>query len=167
MKRIGTMVFLLAMAVTGPVIAQTRPDFSGTWVEDPGARKTTMPAPPQGPKAMPLPPADTVVTQTASDLIAERKVMSQVVRYVYHLDGRESVNHNGANTLTTRSAWVGARLVTTGTSFSATSAGESTWVFKEVRWLDPSDAMITETTHTDEAGTVNTVQQTYRKKLRL
>jgi hypothetical protein len=86
------------------------------------------------------------------------------VRYVYQLDGKESVNHNGANTLTTKSAWDGQKLVTRGTSFSVTSAGESLWEFEEMRWLDKTGAMVTETTHKDEAGKVNVVTQVYRKK---
>ena len=153
---------VLVLALAAP--AQTHPNFAGTWVEDEGARKTTMPAPPAGSTALTLPPADTVITQTASDLISERKFMSQVIRYVHHLDGRESVNHNGANTLTTKSAWDGARLVTQGTSFSATSAGEFTWQVKEVRSLVTSGALVVETTTVDEAGKVNLVTRVFRRK---
>ena len=156
---------LLVLAAARPGVAQARPDFSGTWVEDESARKTTWPAQPAGGgKALSLPPADTLVTQSAAALTTERKVMSQVLRYVYRLDGTESVNHNGANTLTTKSRWEGQKLVTQGTSFSVTSAGESLWEIKETRWLDKSGAMITETTHKDEAGKVNVVTLTFRKK---
>lgn len=157
-----TTALVLVLALAAP--AQTHPNFAGTWVEDESARKTTMAAPPAGSRAMTLPPADLVVTQTASDLIGERTFMSQVIRYVHHLDGRESVNHNGANTLTTKSAWDGAKLLTQGTSFSATSAGEFTWQFKEVRSLDKSGAMVVETTTVDEAGKANVVTQVFRRK---
>jgi hypothetical protein len=145
--------------------AQAHPDFSGAWVEDESARKSTLAVPDSGgQKAMTLPPADTVLTQTSAALTSERKFMSQIVRYVYQLDGKESVNQNGANTLTTKSAWDGRKLVTQGTSFSVTSAGESLWQFKEIRWLDQSGAMVTETTHKDEAGTLTVVTRVFRKK---
>ena len=156
---------LVVLAAAGPALAQPLPNFSGTWVEDESARKTTWPTQPSGAsKAMTLPPADTVVSQTAATLTTERKFMSQVLRYVYQLDGKESVNHNGANTLTTKSTWEGQKLVTRGTSFSVTSAGESLWEFEEMRWLDKTGAMVTETTNKDEGGKVNVVMQVYRKK---
>jgi hypothetical protein len=145
-------------------IAQSHPDFSGTWVEDESARKTTMAVPNQGGKAMTLPPRDTVVTQSAATLTTEQTFMSQVVRYVYRLDGKESVNHNGANTLTTKSGWEEKKLVTQGTSFSVTSAGESLWLVKETRWLDPSGAMVVDTSYKDEAGKTDTTTRVFRKK---
>src|SRR6185503_13897469 len=114
---LATLVMLILLP-SRLALAQRPPDFSGTWVEDEGARKTTFPVRNAGAQAMTLPPADTVVTQTAATLTTERKVMSQVIRYAYRLDGRESVNRNGANTLTTKSAWEGRKLVTQGTSFS-------------------------------------------------
>ena len=154
-------VFLCLMS---SVAAQARPNFAGTWVEDVGARKTTLPSPPSGAKSMAMPETDTVVKQTDADVITERAFMSSVIRHVYHLDGRESVNKNGANTLTTRSTWEGQKLVTKGTSFSVTSAGEFLWQYKEVRSLDKSGALTIETTTTDEAGKTNVVTQVFRRK---
>jgi hypothetical protein len=158
---------LLALVLSAPSLAsaQGHPNFSGTWVEDESARKTTWPVPdPTAPTSRPLPPADLVVTQTDATLTTERKFMQSAVRYVYKLDGSESVNRNGANTTTTKSTWNGRKLVTQGTSFSVTSAGESLWIVTETRWLDKSGAMVTETTHKDEDGKVNVVTQVYRKK---
>jgi hypothetical protein len=158
---------LLALVLSAPSLAsaQGHPNFSGTWVEDESARKTTWPVPDaNAPKSRPLPPADLVVTQTDATLTTERKFMQSAVRYVYKLDGSESVNRNGANTTTTKSTWNGQTLVTQGTSFSVTSAGESLWIVTETRWLDKSGAMVTETTHKDEDGKVNVVTQVYRKK---
>src|SRR4051812_29162829 len=157
-------VLLIALTMQTQAQAQARPNFTGTWVEDASVRKTTYPPPPPGDKTMTLPPTDTVVRQTAADLTTERTFMSIVIRYIYKLDGSESVNHNGANTLTTRSKWDGAKLVTEGTSFSATSAGEFLWQYREVRSLDRSGAMVVDTTTTDEAGKVNVVTQVYRRK---
>lgn len=167
MRSVRAIVFMFACLPCVLALAQAHPDFSGTWVEDESARKTTNPAPNSGRsggKSMALPPMDLVVTQTAAALTSERKFMSQVIRYVYQLDGKESVNRNGANTLTTKSAWDGQKLVTDGTSFSVTSAGESLWIVKESRWLDKSGAMVTETSYKDEAGKVNVVTQVYRRK---
>jgi hypothetical protein len=165
MRLVRLVLFTLACLPAALPHAQSHPDFSGTWVEDERARTFTPPLPDSGgQKAMTLPPMDTVVTQTAAALTSERTFMSQIVRYAYQLDGKESVNHNGANTLTTRSVWDGKKLVTQGTSFSVTSAGESLWQFKENRWLDQSGAMVTETTHKDEAGTVTVVTQVFRRK---
>lgn len=159
------MRIALFLCLIGSLAAQpSRPNFAGTWVEDESQRKTTLPAPPPGARSMALPPMDTVVTQNATDVITERKFMSQTIRYVYHLDGSESVNHNGANTLTTRSTWDGGRLVTQGTSFSATSQGEFLWQYKEVRSLDKSGSMVIETTTVDEAGKTNVVTQVFRRR---
>jgi hypothetical protein len=164
MRTLRFALFIAALLPGAPAIAQPHPDFSGTWVEDESARKTTWPATASGGRAMTARPGDTVVTQTAATLTTERKFMSQIVRYVYQLDGRESANHNGANTLTTKSAWEGTTLVTQGTSFSVTSAGESLWEVKESRRLAPSGAMVVETTYRDEAGKVNTTTLVFRKK---
>jgi len=157
---------LTLLAVVTLVAGQSpHPDFSGTWVEDEAARKTTFPTTASGGgKAMTAPPGDTVVKQTPATVTIERSVMSIVVRHVYSLDGTESVNRNGANTMTTKSAWEGQKLVTRGTSFSVTSQGESTWDYREARWLDKSGAMVTETTYKDEAGKVNVVTQVFRRK---
>jgi hypothetical protein len=157
---------LTLLALVNQVAAQpAHPDFSGTWVEDEAARKTTFPTTPGGGgKAMTAPPSDIVVKQTPATVIIERSFMSIVVRHVYKLDGSESVNHNGANTMTTKSTWEGQKLVTRGTSFSVTSQGESTWDYAEVRWLDKTGAMVAETTYKDEAGKVNVVKQVFRRK---
>ena len=157
---------LTLLALVSPVAAQpAHPDFSGTWVEDEAARKTTFPTTPGGgAKAMTAAPSDTVVKQTPATVTIERSFMAIVVRHVYNLDGTESVNHNGANTMTTKSTWEGQKLVTRGTSFSVTSQGESTWDYTEVRWLDKTGAMVTETTYRDEAGKVNVVTQVFRRK---
>jgi len=157
---------LTLLAVVTLVAGQSpHPDFSGTWVEDEAARKTTFPTTAAGGgKAMTAAPSDTVVKQTPATVTIERSFMSIMVRHVYHLDGTESVNHNGANTLTTKSTWDGQKLVTRGTSFSVTSQGESTWDYTEVRWLDKTGAMIAETTYKDEAGKVNVVTQVFRRK---
>jgi len=156
--------FALAVVAVVPALAQTHPDFSGTWVEDVALRKTTRVVAQGGGGSRALPPLDTVVRQSATELVTERTFMGHTVRHAYRLDGRESVNRNGAVTETTKTRWEGARLITEGSSFQVTSAGESSWEHKEVRWLEKSGAMVTEMTTKDEAGKVDVVTQTFRRK---
>ena len=144
---------------------QAAPDFSGTWVEDASLRQTTIKPPAgSGPRAMAAPASDLVVTQTPTTLTSERRFMTQVIRHTFKLDGKESVNLNGANTQTTRSHWDGKKLVTEGTSYSVTSQGEFTWIYREVHSLDANGRMVIEVTTTDEAGVKNVVTRVFNKK---
>lgn len=157
---------LLSSAFPAAAAAQKPTDFSGTWTEDVKARKIT-PLPGKGPTGMAViegPPPQEVITQTAALIRIDRPWLHGVVRHDYRLDGAESVNRNGANTLTTRSRWEAGRLVTEGTSYSETSAGESTWQYTEVRWIDAGGAMVTEVTNIDEAGKRHHVVRVFRKK---
>ncbi|HXT28274.1 MAG TPA: hypothetical protein VN716_03315 [Vicinamibacterales bacterium] len=165
LRRLVVTAFTL-LALVNQVAAQPAlPDFSGTWVEDEAARKTTFPTTPGGgARAMTAAPSDTVVKQTPATVTIERSFMSIVVRHVYNLNGTDSVNHNGANTMTTKSAWEGQTLVTQGTSFSVTSAGESNWIVKERRSLDKTGPMIVEMTYKDDSGKVDTTTRVFRRK---
>jgi len=159
-------LFLLLSAVLSfaAPAAQTTPTFSGTWTEDVSLRQTTMKPPAGGAKSMIAPDTDLVVVQSAATLTTERKFMTQVIRYVYQLDGKESVNRNGANTQTTKSHWDGKKLVTEGTSYSVTSQGDSTWIYREVRSIDAKGRMVVETTTTDEAGVKNITVRVFTRK---
>jgi hypothetical protein len=144
--------------------AQGRADFSGVWTEDESARKTNQPPPAAGaPKSLTAPTRPVTIKQTPDAITIEHKWMS-VVRFIYKLNGGESINHNGANTQTTRSRWEGNELITEGTSYSETSQGASTWKFKEVRYLTPKGAMAVETSNEDEDGKVMTTTQLYLRK---
>ena len=143
---------------------QKRPDFSGTWIEDEAQRKSPYAAPAAGgAKAVAGPPPDVIITQTAGQITIDIKFMSGN-RYIYDLDGKQSVNRNGAMTATTKSRWEGARLITEGTKFQVTSQGEASWTFKEVRWLTPREEMAVDTTMTDEDGDAKTVHQVFKRK---
>jgi len=159
-RHLCTLAFVLLSLV--PPVAPPPPDFSGTWVEDRTARKPSS-APASG-GSLALPESDTVIRQTPTSIAIETRPMSAVIRYVYALDGTESVNHNGANTLTTRTRWDGQVLVTEGTSFSVTSQGESTWTYRESRRLDRRVAMIVDLSYTDAAGKVTASTRTFVKK---
>jgi hypothetical protein len=163
MKVLTAITLCIGIASTS---AQAKPDFSGVWVEDEALRQTTHMAD-RGQKAGALPSRPIAIQQTAVTIRIEHEAPFpgwKGRRYVYDLAGKESVNHNGANTLTTKSRWDGNRLVVEGVSFSETSQGEFTWKYREVRWLDAKSRMIVETRTTDESGTTLVVTQTYDKK---
>ena len=158
------LILVSVLIVVMPLV-QAAPNFSGAWVEDASLRQTTVKPPAgSGPRSLVAPDSDLVVTQTSTTLTSERKFMTQVIRHVFRLDGNESVNLNGANTQTTKSHWDGRRLVTEGTSYSVTSQGESTWIYREVRSLDAKGRMVIEVTTTDEAGVKNVVTRVFNKK---
>jgi hypothetical protein len=156
---------LLSLAVIAPV-GQRTPDFSGVWVEDESVRQTTVKAD-AGAKLMAAPQRPITVKQStdALDIRHEPPMPGlNARRYVYNLAGKESVNHNGANTQTTRSRWEGGLLVTEGTSYSETTAGESLWKFRETRALDARGRMIVEMRMTDEAGQTTVTRRTFDRK---
>ncbi|MDQ3069485.1 MAG: hypothetical protein M3R55_07120 [Acidobacteriota bacterium] len=162
-----TLMLTLSLSAAAPAAApQKAPDFTGTWIEDEAARKIT-PPPAPAPAGMPVltgPPPSLIVTHTPQMLRTDRPWQHGVVTHNYKLDGGESANRNGANTLTTKSRWDGAKLVTEGSSYSVTSQGESTWRFKEIRWIDAKGSMVMETTNIDEAGVAHVVLRVFRKK---
>src|SRR5687768_11963729 len=106
---LAPFVLTLALASASPSTGavQNPANFSGTWTEDVKARKIT-PPPEKRPTGMPAldgaPPRE-VITQTGAMIRIDRPWLHGVVRHDYRLDGAESVNLNGANTLTTRSRW--------------------------------------------------------------
>jgi hypothetical protein len=144
--------------------AQTRPDFSGRWVEDASQRKSPYDtASSAGARAMSSAGVETVITQADDQLIIERDFI-ELTRHVHHLDGREDRNRNGAQVHTTRTTWQGDRLVTEGLTYQVTSHGETSWKVKEVRWLTAKGELVLETTRVDEDGQANTVVQVFQKK---
>lgn len=158
---VGAMVF----AAAGLAGAQAKPDLSGTWVEDVSQRKSPYTAATPGGGAMAVPAQDVpiVITQTAESIAIERNFREHV-RHVHHFDGREDKNRNGAQVHTTRTRWDGGKLVTEGTTFQSTSAGETYWKLKEVRWLTQKGELALETTRIDENGDASTVLRVYRRK---
>ena len=88
-----------------PGSAQTRPDFSGTWVMDSTRSEAAH-------QAEPIAPATVIISQTPTLLTIEtrRGAVSQAV--VYKLDGSQHVSAVGGGTATGRLQWDGGRLVT-------------------------------------------------------
>ena len=154
----------LVCVCVAAVAAQTRPDFSGKWVEDASQRKSPYSTTSSGgARAMSSAGVETVITHTADQLIIERDFI-ELTRHVHHLDGREDRNRNGAQVHTTRTTWQGDRLVTEGITHQVTSHGETSWKVKEVRWLTDKGELALETTRTDEDGVARTVLQVFQRK---
>jgi hypothetical protein len=96
--------------------AQSKPDFSGTWLPDP------MPAPVTVPTTGPPPPPRTIgltIAMSAGEIKVDRQQemngRETVATAVYKLDGTESVNQTGPLVYRTTASWDGASLVLTTT----------------------------------------------------
>lgn len=165
----STLVQIVLIASTlcvnaGSQTVQKRPDFSGTWIEDASQRKSPYDKQVQGgARALQASDVQTIITQSAEQITIELVWMARN-RYVYHFDGRQDTNSNGAQTHTTRTRWEGNRLVTEGTTFQVTSAGEDSWRFKEVLWLTPKGEMTIETTRVRDDAPPATVLRVYHRK---
>ena len=161
------VTLLVAGAFASAPSAQKRPDFTGTWEEDGSRRQSPFDrpaAPAGGARALSRPSEPLTITQTSERLTVERTFRDQVTRMSYDFDGRENVNRTGAQIHTTRSRWEGAKFITEGTVFQATSQGETSWKLREVRSMTPGGEMVVAVTRVDEGGQSTTVTRVFRKK---
>lgn len=154
------LVFAFTALLATPVVAQTKPDFSGDWVH----LELKIDPPDKTGGAQALPPGVTTIRQSRETLAIEREAFDQKIVYTYFLDGRESRNASGAMTMVTRTRWEGARLITEGTMTSLTSQGRFVTTFTEARSLDARGRMIVETTRTETGGTPVKVRQVFTKQ---
>ena len=162
------------------VVAQATPNLAGTWVIDRDKTAALAPAAPAGGggasgmraggsaggmvAAGGGAPAEIVITQTAAAITIVRGLPDgSQQKYVYKLDGSESVNVNGRTTQTTKSTVASGKITTVGTQSVSTDQGAVTGEFREVRWLDKGGAMIVETTRTAN-GSARTTTQAFTKK---
>jgi hypothetical protein len=163
--------------------AQTKPDFNGTWDVNPektaadrAAAATTSPGGGGGgglrggggnsmSAVGATAPMPYVIKQTARELTITRDFGDGTVqKWVYRLDGSESVNTNLRTTLTTRSTFTDGKLVTEGKQATKTDQAEVTGTFKEVRWIDKDGAMHVHTTRVMNGGAPTTSYQVLDKK---
>ena len=149
MKRAFIVAGALIIAWVGGGLAQSVPDFSGTWVwnkakSDP---PPAMPGPAREPAA-PFGPAGlftsestgpVLITQTAAELTFEGKGG----KVIYRLDGRESRNRGPRGTMVSTSHWQVASLITEMRETFATPKGETTVEGKEVRTLSQDGQTMT------------------------
>jgi hypothetical protein len=170
----------LSLAGASPT-AQSAPNFAGTWTLDADKTAALLKAAPgssragggaasaggmtavQGGAGSSRAP-EWVITQSPVALTIVRTLSTGTQqKFVYKLDGAESVNVNGRTTQTSRTTVSSGRLVTTGTQTVATDQGDLSSEFKEVRWLDKDGTMIVETTRTAN-GTSREVTQAFKRK---
>lgn len=171
------IAMVVFVSVAAAMSAQAVPDFAGRWTID--SDRTAALSPPRSGSAAGSTggggggiaavgsggsgPAEWVITQTSAALTIVRALPNGTEqKYVYKLDGSESVNVNGRTTQKSRTTVSNGRLVTAGTQTVTTDQGELSSEFKEARWLDKDASMIVETTRTAN-GTSRVVTQAFRK----
>jgi len=181
-----------AAAITAvSIAAQARPNFSGTWeingektaaaraaAATPSAQSTA-PAARMGGGGLRAggsgggnmiaasggAPAPYLLRQTDRDLTITRVAGDGTEqKWIYKLDGSESVNTNARTTLTTQSKFVDGKLVTEGRQVTKTDQAETSGTFKEVRWLDKDGSLHVETTRVINGGAAFTGVQVFDKK---
>ena len=108
MKRVVLLLMLVAGAFAGPEAAQSRPDFSGSWIAPDAA-------------ALTIQQSGTTMTVTEG---ADVKT--------YNLDGSDRQFSKGNTQYTARARWVGSALVVATTTVSSIG----TWENLEVYSLD-------------------------------
>ena len=164
---LGRVLLALVVCTTlgAEMLAQKRPDFSGTWAEDEAQRKSPyVAAGNSGAKSLSGPPPELVITQTPEKLVIEERSRFGTRRLSYTIAGSKDVNRYGAVVETSTTKWDGQTLVTDGGFYQETSQGESSWKERIVRRLKPNGEMVVESTRTDEDGQVRTLVRVYRKK---
>jgi len=175
-------VRVLALLYTASVLAQGAPNLTGTWVFDREktvaliASRTDAPKPVTRPGAvsadggrvssMTSPanvPQEQTITQSPAALTIERTVADEHQKYVYKLDGTESVSVNGRSTLTTKSQWLADKFVTEGTQVTSTDRGTITNTFREIRTIEETGVMVVETTRKFDGGESTSLQVLVKK----
>lgn len=164
MKYVGVTALALVMALgAAGAGAQTRPDFSGTWVLVPEQSRTG--------GAGNTSAEELTATQNAKTLtVVLAKTPSGVLpgTYVYNLDGSESRNANpgargGPTELVSRATWEGSSLVIS-TNFTLPGT-TTTLVSRQVLALGAGGTLNVETTTSGMAGVPPvTSRVVYRKR---
>jgi len=152
---------ILAVLFSAGVMAQAKPDFSGTWTLDP--EKSVMGGGRQGGGQRGGGAAPLTITVDGSKLSISRTMgqSGNTITTVYMLDGTVSKNtqpgrQGGEPTeVTYTSKWDGAKLVTTIVNPRGTST--------ETRWIDADGTMVVETSRTGPDGTPVVTKLVYKK----
>jgi len=153
---LNVSLLIAALAVAGA--AQSRPDFSGTWVpvDSAGTQPAPPPQRPDGPPPPPPPPRtlSMKITQSSSELVVDRRAdvggRETLQTFQYHLDGTETTNQMGVLTFRTRASWDNDSLVLT--SAASVEGNPTIGEVKETyRLVD--DALIVDTVRKTPAGT--------------
>lgn len=190
-RRVMMVTAMVCAAAIG-VVAQGRPDFSGTWELDlertraenkvrtgsailGGGGGGGMVAG-GGALSSGAPVVTAVkITQTPTTMTVDR-VSGQIFEKTnYKLDGTEAVTVIGTMTRKQKSRWDGAKLVTEGAGETILSDGSGSVksTYKEVRWLEKDGTMAVESTRSvqpppgmqmGDGGAARTTIQYFKKK---
>jgi hypothetical protein len=179
MTRALSSAVAFAIVAVG-LTAQSHPDLAGDWVLDKAKTATLTDARTKAPAGAPGGGAvlaggammsagapvvpEYAITVTAAAITIERLGVPTPQKYIYKLDGSESVNTVGPVTTRTKSRWAGDSLVTEGTRAISTSQGPVPTTIKEVRSLDKDGAMVVEQTRQVEGQAASTTYQVFVKK---
>jgi hypothetical protein len=159
-RHLSLLVVLTAWgAAPGVASAQTKPDFSGTWIynQAQSARGTAGNNP-----VVPF-PSEIHITQTGSEMHWEgRTVRQDPVRAVFKLDGSE-VPMTGSEGITSKGRAVleGASLVITSSRSYSSPAGEIVTEYKEI-YSVAGDVLTVEKTQST-GGISNTLKAVYNR----
>lgn len=149
----------VAVLFAAGVMAQAKPDFSGSWTLD--AEKSVMPmrggggGGGRGGGGM----AAVTIKIDGATMTSTREGMNGPVVTTYMLDGTESKNmqmgRGGQSEAVYKSTWDGAKLVTTITTGNGTAT--------ETRWLEADGTMVVESNRTGRDGAPVTTKLVYKK----
>jgi hypothetical protein len=143
-----------ALALSGTLGAQARPDFAGTWEMDVTRSETIA-------QAVPVPPATVIITQTPTTLRIETRTGGNSAVQTFPLENVANPVPVGTSGREPTLAWEGNTLVTTALE---TEKG-MTMTRTKRRTLDPTGKIMTvETTLTvHHAYATSTAKDVFRK----
>jgi hypothetical protein len=149
-----TLALALFSLASAPLVAQAKPDFSGTWKLNPDKSDMGQGAQnrPGGGAAMQL-----FITQMADKLVIEQKMGERSRMVTYLLNGQESSNAGMRGTeVKTKSHWEGNTLITEGDNTMSTPGGDMQVKTREERSLSADGKTLTVvTTMSSDRGTRN------------
>jgi hypothetical protein len=166
--RMTAIIVALFALVVVALSAQTRPDFSGTWISVDTVASPAPPLPPSTPDGPPPPPPpprtlSLSITQSPTEMKVDRRVevagREEIHPFIYKLDGSETVNHMGVLVFTANASWDAERLVV---SSAVSTEGNAVGTMKDIYRLENGDLII-ENTRTAPVG-VFTSRAVYRRQ---
>jgi hypothetical protein len=155
-KALTMTALALLLALPSLVLAQAKPDFSGTWTFD---EAKSDPAPARagggggrgGGRMGGAPATAMTIKQTAGELSMDRTTAQGAQTVVYKLDGSESTNTIGMGPATSKAMWDGNKLVITTTQTVQGRGGEITITSKDIYSVQ-GNVLTIETTRTTPGG---------------
>jgi hypothetical protein len=142
------------LAASVALVAQKRPNFSGTWTLDPDRSQMGGGRGPGGWPGGMGGPMSITIKQTDAELVISRDAGGRTSTQTFKLDGSETV-HPGmrGGEVKSKSRWEGDKIVTESTQSMSTPNGEVTFQSKEVRSIAEDGSMVVENTRTTPRGT--------------